>query len=75
MNKLSGKCIDYPYNDNRYYEEYTYVNHKRDGEYKIINKDFSVFGTYENGIITNRVKLDKNNNIEVYLLFLSLEQF
>lgn len=63
MNKLSGKCIDYPYHNENYYEEYNYVNNIRNGEYKIVNFEYTLTGVYENGIVINKIKTDIHNNI------------
>jgi antitoxin component YwqK of YwqJK toxin-antitoxin module len=63
MNKLSGKCINYLSVDKKYYEEYTYVDNVKNGEYKILNYDGFTSGVYENGYIIENLKLDKYNNI------------
>jgi antitoxin component YwqK of YwqJK toxin-antitoxin module len=63
MNKLTGKCIKYTHPNKNYYEEYNYVDNIKNGEYKILSPDNSIFGKYEKGYIIDKIVLDEYNNI------------
>jgi antitoxin component YwqK of YwqJK toxin-antitoxin module len=81
MNKLCGKYIKYHYYPNKkYYEEYTYIDNIKNGEYKILSPNHTVLGKYENGIIINKITIqnenimykenkinDNNNLINIYI--------
>lgn len=63
MNKLTDKCIKYTHPNKNYYEEYNFVDNIKNGEYKILSPDNSIFGKYEKEYIIDKIILDKYNNI------------